>query len=139
MLHSFSMPRDFAAISPLAQSVTALMVPDFDQDARDAVDLALVEALSNAVQHGTRDSARRIGLEVTLSDTAITLDIIDSSPPMPLFLVEDFDPDALSVDPDNIAELPESGRGLALIVMMMDEVAFHHGEDSIRLRLTRKR
>lgn len=139
MLHSFSIPRDLAAISPLSQSVTALMVPSFDQDARDAVDLALVEVLSNAVQHGTRDSAKRIGLEVALTDTEITLDIIDSTPPMPLFLLEDLDPDALEVDPDDLENLPETGRGLALIVMMMDEVAFHHFDDEIRLRLIRKR
>ncbi|MBC2837447.1 ATP-binding protein [Paragemmobacter straminiformis] len=139
MLHSFSIPRDLAAISPLSQSVTALMVPAFDQDARDAVDLALVEALSNAVQHGTKDSAKSIGLEVVLTETEITLDIIDSTPPMPLFLLEDLDPDALEVDPDDLENLPETGRGLALIVMMMDEVAFHHIDDQTRLRLTRRR
>lgn len=138
MFHSFTMPRDLAAISPLSQSVTALMAPAFDQDARDAVDLALVEALSNAVQHGTKESAKQIGLEVSLTDTEITLDIIDSTPPMPLFLLEDVDPDALEIG-DDLEAVAENGRGLALIVMVMDEVTFHHVQDQTRLRLIRRR
>ncbi|AWB48995.1 hypothetical protein HYN69_11220 [Gemmobacter aquarius] len=138
MLHSFTMPRDLAAISPLAQSITALMTTGFDQDTRDAVDLALVEALSNAVKHGTEDSARLVGVELTLSDTEVILEIIDSSPPMPLFLLEDINPDALEVG-DDLATVPESGRGLALIVMMMDEVTFHHTGNQTRLRLMRRR
>lgn len=139
MLHSFTMPRRLDAISPLAQSVTALMATGFDQDARDAVDLALVEALSNAVKHGTQESAKRVGVEVTLTDTQIVLEIIDSSPPMPLFLLEDLNPDALEVDANDLDNVPESGRGLALIVMMMDEVTFHHTGDQTRLRLLRRR
>lgn len=138
MLHSFTMPRDLAAISPLAQSVTTLMATGFDQDTRDAVDLALVEALSNAVKHGTDDSAKLVGVELTLSDTEVVLEIIDSSPPMPLFLLEDIDPDALEVG-DDLENVPESGRGLALIVMMMDEVTFHHIGNQTRLRLMRRR
>lgn len=139
MLHSFSMPRDLSAISPLAQSVTALMTTGYDQDARDAVDLALVEALSNAVQHGTAESAPRVGVEVALTDDGIVVEIVDSSPPMPLFLLEDATPDALEFDADDLENVPESGRGLALIVMMMDEVTFHHIGDQTRLRMTRRR
>lgn len=139
MLHRFSMPRDLSAISPLAQSVTALMTTGYDQDTRDAVDLALVEALSNAVKHGTKDSAKQVGVEVTLSDHDIVIEIIDSSPPMPLFLLEDIDPDALVIDGSDIQNVPETGRGLALIVMMMDEVTFHHIGDQTRLRLMRRR
>lgn len=139
MLHRFSMPRDLSAISPLAQSVTALMTTGYDQDTRDAVDLALVEALSNAVKHGTKDSAKQVGVEVTLSDQDIVIEIIDSSPPMPLFLLEDIDPDALVIDGSDIQNVPETGRGLALIVMMMDEVTFHHIGDQTRLRLMRRR
>lgn len=139
MLHCFTMPRDLAAISPLAQSVTALMAKGFDQDTRDAVDLALVEALSNAVKHGTLESAKRVGVEVTLSETEVVLEIIDSSPPMPLFLLEEIDPDALEIDGSDLENVPESGRGLALIVMMMDEVTFHHVGDQTRLRLVRRR
>lgn len=139
MLHAFTMPRALSAISPLAQSVTALMTEGFDQDARDAVDLALVEALSNAVQHGTQDSAKTIGVEVSLTESAIALEIIDSTPPMPLFLFESMDPSALEVDADDLANVPETGRGLALIVMVMDEVTFLHVGDQTRLRLSRNR
>ncbi len=139
MLHRFSMPRDLAAISPLAQSVTALMTEGFDQDTRDAVDLSLVEALSNAVKHGTKDSAKQVGIEVTLSQSEVMVEIIDSTPPMPLFLLEDINPDALDVDPDDLANLSETGRGLALIVTMMDEVTFHHIGNQTRLRLMRRR
>lgn len=138
MFHSFTMPRDLAAISPLSQSVTALMANSFDQDARDAVDLALVEALSNAVQHGTKESAKQIALEVSLTETEITLDIIDSTPPMPLFLLDDVSPEALDIG-DDLETVSESGRGLALIVMVMDEVTFHHVEDTTRMRLVRRR
>lgn len=138
MFHSFTMPRDFSAISPLSQSVTALMANAFDQDARDAVDLALVEALSNAVQHGTKESAKQIALEVSLTETEITVDIIDSTPPMPLFLLDEVSPTALDIG-DELETVSESGRGLALIVMVMDEVTFHHVEDTTRMRLIRRR
>ena len=57
---------------------------------------------------------------------------------MPLFLLEDVDPDALEIG-DDLEAVAENGRGLALIVMVMDEVTFHHVQDQTRLRLIRRR
>lgn len=138
MRHRLSLSRALDAVSPAAQAVTALMV-GWDPDARDAVDLALVEALTNIVRHGPKGETRPIRMEVELADDHVAVDIIDVTPPAP--------PDALAraadcrldVDTDAIDAIPESGRGLALMLVLMDEVSLHLDGPLPRLRLMRRR
>lgn len=138
MQHQIAMLRALTAVSPAAQAVTALML-GWDEDARDAVDLTLVEALTNIVRHGPPGETRPIRLEVDLSDDRISIDIVDFTSPMPPDLLARAGTSAFDFDPDDVQAIPESGRGLALILVLMDEVTLHEQDELSRLRLIRRR
>lgn len=138
MLHRFTMDRTLSEVSPLAQSVTGLMV-GWPDESREAVDLTLVEALSNIVRHGSRTETRQIGIEVDLAQDRITVEVVDFTSPMPPDLLERAGNASFDFDADDIQSIPEGGRGLALILCLMDEVSLHEGPDTSRLRLIRRR
>lgn len=138
MLHRFTMKRALADVSPAAQAVTALM-QGWEDEAREAVDLTLVEALTNIVRHGNGTETRPIGLEVTLTETQVSIDVVDVTPPVLPDLLARAGASAFDFDPDDVQSIPESGRGLALILLLMDEVSLHEEHDLSRLRLKRRR
>lgn len=138
MRHTLTMPRQLDGVSPAAQAVTTLMA-GWDEIACEAVDLTLVEALTNIVRHGPAGETRPIGLEVDLGKDSITIDIIDFCSPVPPDLLSRAGNAAFDFDPDDLQSIPESGRGLALILLMMDEVTLHEESDLSRLRLMRRR
>jgi serine/threonine-protein kinase RsbW len=92
-----------------------------------AIDLALREAIINAVKHGNRQSRRkRVLVECYRRGNAgLVLVVRDQG--------KGFDPD--SVPDPLLAEnlLRETGRGLLLIRHFMDEVSFHRGGREIRM------
>lgn len=138
MRHTLTMLRALTDVSPAAQAVTALM-DGWEDDARDAVDLTLVEALTNIVRHGPPGETRPIRLEVDLGEDRILIDIVDFTSPMPPDLLARAGMASFDFDPDDVQSIPESGRGLALILVMMDEVSLHEDGDLSRLRLIRRR
>ncbi len=138
MPHMLLMPRTLSEVSPAAQSVTGLM-QDWDDVSCEAVDLALVEALTNIVRYGPPGETRPIGLEVDLRDDRVSVDIVDYVSPVPPGLLARAGNAAFDFDPDDLQSIPESGRGLALILLMMDEVTLHEEADLSRLRLVRHR
>lgn len=138
MQHRFPMPRTLTEVSPAAEAVTGLM-RGWTEDARDAVDLTLVEALTNIVRYGPPGEERPILLDIDLDDRRIQIDIVDFIPPVPPDLLQRAGNSAFDFDPDNVQTIPESGRGLALILMMMDEVTLFEETDLSRLRLIRNR
>lgn len=138
MQHRLPMPRSLDSVSPAAEAVTSLM-GGWDEEARDAVDLTLVEALTNIVRYGPPGERRPILLDVELDDSRIRIDIVDVTPPVPPDLLYRAGSAAFDFDPDNVQSIPESGRGLALILLMMDEVTLHEEADLSRLRLIRNR
>lgn len=138
MLHRFSMPRSLVSVSPAAQAVTAVMT-DWEEEARDAIDLALVEALTNIVRHGPQGETRPIGIEATLLADRISVDIVDVTPPVPPDLLQRAGTAGLDFDPTDLQSIPESGRGLALILLMVDEASLHEDGQMSRLRLVRRR
>lgn len=137
--HRLSIARELPAIGPVADLVHRLAAGVLDEDGVAAVELALVEALTNAILHGTLESAARIEIAITLGADAMVIEIIDSSPPMPLFLLQDAGEHKMAFDPDDLYSIPESGRGLSLIVMSMDEVTYRHVGDKTHLRMRRNR
>lgn len=134
------MSRDLAAVSPAAQAVVRLM-EGWGDDPRQAVDLALVEALTNIVRHGPKDVAGPILIEVEVAADRIVVDILDAVPPVPPDLLERAlaGNGGLDCDPCDLEHIAEGGRGLALIVLLMHEVALMPAGASWRLRLVRRR
>lgn len=87
-----------------------------------AVELCIVEAVSNSVRHAyDGEAGHAVTTRMTLSDDALEVRVLDEGLPVPLARRTppyiDFDPD----DPDSI---PESGRGTFLIHEIMDRVEY---------------
>jgi serine/threonine-protein kinase RsbW len=94
-------------------------------DAVNEVELGLVEAMNNIVEHSYGfDAAGRIGLTFAIDPdgSTLTLTLEDNGRPLPEGLLEGA---ALPViDPDDRDGLPERGMGLALVKMTMDRIEY---------------
>jgi serine/threonine-protein kinase RsbW len=112
-------PSEISAISPLVERLMRLIEGSHCiRGEESAVELALREALNNAVVHGNRLDAHKLvhvrcrchvgkGISITVSDQG-----------------QGFDPSAVP-DPLSVDNLDaEHGRGIHLMKLAMDEVSF---------------
>jgi serine/threonine-protein kinase RsbW len=96
-------------------------------DQRSEVEIAVREALINAIRHGNRfDAKRRAEVRCFVEDHDLLVVITDEG--------AGFDPACLPdpTQPENLTR--DCGRGLLLIKHFMDEVSFTNGGREIRLR-----
>jgi anti-sigma regulatory factor (Ser/Thr protein kinase) len=122
-------PADPHAIGPVTEGVTALLrKKHWNEREAMAVELALQEALSNAIRHGcNNDRSRKLQCCVAMDEAGEMMIVVRdpgtgfdaSSIPHPL-------------DPENI--LKASGRGIFLINQLMDEVKFRDGGRELQMR-----
>ncbi len=104
-------------------SVVAEIVKEmqFEEDAAEQVNLAVIEAGTNAIRHGNKNNLhKRAYFEFHVSNECLTIVVRDEG--------EGFDPDDVAdpLDPENL--LSTGGRGIFLIRVSMDEVTFSdHG------------
>ena len=87
-----------------------------------AIELCIVEAVSNSVRHAYRGEAgHAVTTRITLTAGGLEVRVLDEGSPVPMARRTppyiDFDPS----DPDSI---PESGRGTFLIHEIMDHVEY---------------
>lgn len=98
-------------------------------------EIALSEALTNAVRHGLASSEGSMApdqpIKVTLSDSprGLLIEIIDAGTQGPEDLYEDV------ASPDAIDLMAESGRGLSLIRHCVDDLTFEPAPGHNRLEL----
>ena len=95
-----------------------------DADARYEVKLALSEAVTNAIQHGSTSAEDSI--RILISEESRTL------------VFEVFDTGRFAPRVTRRGAMPESGRGLEFMRLMMDEVDLRPGEHGTRLRLVKR-
>jgi serine/threonine-protein kinase RsbW len=89
----------------------------FDLDSSQAIQTALHEALLNAIVHGNdEDETRRVNVELAARAGGLDVRVRDEGPGFDPTRV----PDPLA--PENLSK--SSGRGIFLMRMLMDEVAF---------------
>ena len=91
----------------------------FDQDSSEHIELALREALANAILHGNKRSGqKKVGIEAALLDRELAIRIFDQG--------QGFDPAQVPDPraPENL--LKPSGRGILLMKSYMDRVEFHY-------------
>ena len=121
-------PSEISAISPLVERLMRLIEGSHCIAGEEsAVELALREALNNAVVHGNRLNAQKLvhvrcrcavgkGISITVSDQGIGFDL-------------NAVPDPLSVE--NL--MAEHGRGIHLMKLLMDEVSFDRQGAEVRM------
>jgi len=88
------------------------------------IKLAVSEAVANAIQHGSQSSRDQIGIAAFELDGALVFEIRDSG----TFVAP---PSAATID-------DESGRGLELLTLMMDEVHISSTAEGSLLRFAKK-
>jgi anti-sigma regulatory factor (Ser/Thr protein kinase) len=109
-----------------AREFGAQAAEDFglDEDACYEVKLALSEAVTNAIQHGSSSPDARIVICASGEPGALVLEVIDTGRFVPRVTRR--------------GAIPESGRGLEFMRLMMDEVDLQPGSDGTRLRLVKR-
>lgn len=121
-------PSEAKAISPLLDRLMRLVEgSQWVAGEELAVEMALREALNNAVVHGNRmDTRKRVHVRCRYElGKGVSLIVSDQG--------KGFDPDAI---PDFVATgnvLAEHGRGIYLIKSVMDEVSFARGGAEVRM------
>lgn len=103
------------------------------EEAAYGVDMAVREAVTNAVLHGNRgDESKSVEVEFRASQSAVEISVRDQG--------EGFDPAGVPdpTDPQNV--LKTSGRGILFMRTFMDEVQWSPAEGGGTLvRMTKKR
>jgi anti-sigma regulatory factor (Ser/Thr protein kinase) len=96
----------------------------FDADARYEVKLAVSEAVTNAIEHGSRSPEDPIRILATEEAGALVFEVLDTGTFVPRVVRR--------------GEIPESGRGLEFMRLLMDEVDLRPGRRGTRLRLAKR-
>ena len=124
-----SLPSKVAAIAPFTEQLMRFILNFRMGDGSEIdIEMALLEALANAVMHGNGDNACK-SVYVTCRcymDGEVAITVRDEG--------RGFDPSVL-VDPtlrENL--LITHGRGIYLMKTLMDEVSFEEGGSVVRMR-----
>jgi anti-sigma regulatory factor (Ser/Thr protein kinase) len=128
-----TIPADPAAIPTITDGVTQLLhAKGWAEHDVMAVELALQEAVANAIRHGCHnDPTKYVQCCVTFDDRGEILIVVRDPG-------GGFDPGAV---PDPLApanQLKSSGRGIFLINNLMDEVGFAAGGSELQMRKKKK-
>jgi serine/threonine-protein kinase RsbW len=109
--------RDFA--------VKAAAEFGFAADAVYDVRLAVSEAVTNAIRHGSRSPDDPVRIVATEESGALVFEVLDTGTFVPRVVRR--------------GELPESGRGLEFMRVLMDEVDLRPGRRGTLLRMAKRR
>jgi serine/threonine-protein kinase RsbW len=131
--HATGAFRDFSEAQPLREEIDRLLAAR-EYSARDlfAIQLALEEALVNAVKHGNQmDRTKQVHIDCRVTDSRFEITIEDEG--------RGFNPDELP-DPLAIENLERPcGRGLYLMRYFMSDVLVHPPGNKVTLRKHRNR
>ncbi len=105
----------------------------FSGEALEAIDLAVREAVTNAVLHGNnQDAGKKVGIEIDRNGASFSVAVRDEG--------QGFDPEDV---PDPTAEqnlLKASGRGILFMRAFMDEVEWtKHPTGGTIVRMTKRK
>jgi serine/threonine-protein kinase RsbW len=123
-----TLAADRDAVDPVVQSVMELVRQiHCESDKHDAIELALTEALANAVVHGAKGDPSKI----------VECDVVANEDQSMLIVVRDpgkgFDPGQIPNPLRGESVYSDHGRGIFLINQLMDKVEFHKNGTEIRM------
>jgi serine/threonine-protein kinase RsbW len=96
----------------------------FNSHARYEVKLAVSEAVTNAIQHGSRSSNDPIRIVVAEESGALVFEVLDTGTFVPRVVRR--------------GALPEGGRGLEFMRVLMDEVDLRPSRGGTLLRMAKR-
>jgi anti-sigma regulatory factor (Ser/Thr protein kinase) len=135
---SLTVKRDLNEIGPAADTLRTWLHGTLDEDGAAGVELSMVESLTNSILYGPEGNLEPIDVFLEITDTEVSLEIEDGLPPVPE-LFANAGARKLDFDPDDLQNIPVSGRGLSLIVVSMDRVEYRTVDGQVRLRMVRRR
>jgi serine/threonine-protein kinase RsbW len=97
----------------------------FDSGIRYQLKLAMSEAVTNAIQHGSSSREDKVHIEATAENEALVFYVRDSGRFVPRVR--------------RGGDLPETGRGLEFMRRLMDEVDLHPGSEGTLVRFSKRR
>jgi serine/threonine-protein kinase RsbW len=105
----------------------------FDDDTSSQVTMSVIEAGTNAIQHGhRRDATKPVDIEYHLLPDALEITVHDTGP--------GFDPGGINGDITSPEHLMDArGRGIFIMKSCMDEVEFEFGPSGTLCRLVKNR
>jgi anti-sigma regulatory factor (Ser/Thr protein kinase) len=109
--------RDFAARAAAEFGLGAEALYD--------VKLAISEAVTNAIRHGSRSPDDSVRIVATEESGALVFEVLDSGTFVPRVVRR--------------GDLPEGGRGLEFMRVLMDEVDLRPGRQGTLLRMAKRR
>jgi serine/threonine-protein kinase RsbW len=123
-----TLAADRDAVDPVVQSVMELVRQiHCESDKHDAIEVALTEALANAVVHGAKGDPSKI----------VECDVIANEDQSMLIVVRDpgkgFDPGQIPNPLRGESVYSDHGRGIFLINQLMDKVEFLKNGTEIRM------
>ncbi len=129
MRFELTIAADVKAISPVVESLMKL-VREMDCAAgkEDHIELALREALANAIIHGCRNNPKKMVQCCVACDESGGMLIIVRDPG------RGFDPASLPCPTIGQNVYSEHGRGIYLINQLMDQVRYERGGTEIHMR-----
>lgn len=123
-----TLAADRAAVEPVvAQVMETVRQMKFIDGKEDAIELALQEALANAVVHGAKEDPTKIVECLVAGDEQRGLLIIVRDPG------PGFNPDTIPSCTQGENVFSNHGRGIFLINQLMDEVKFHKNGTEIHM------
>lgn len=131
---------DLASVATVARAVRSVCAGMFPVSDLDEIEIAVVEAINNVITHGYGGRrGRDVELQLCLRPEEAVIEIIDHALPMQPGLLTGIAEDPFQFNMADRASWPEGGRGLALMRLNMDHVAYCSESGENRLRLTKKR
>lgn len=130
MAFDADMRPDEAEVDRLLPKLKSAVAPMLSEDRLDALEIAVAEALTNAIKHArASDPTSEIHLGATVHPDRVMIEIVDAGRQSPADLYDDL------TDIGDIDPMQENGRGLSLLAHCADEIEFEPAEGRNLLRL----
>jgi serine/threonine-protein kinase RsbW len=124
----------FDTVRLVGMSIRALCASAISSVEAAQIELAVVEACNNVVEHAYNGVEGMLMLEIEIDAEKITIAVHDTGETMPTASQQNAD---LDFDPMNLDELPEGGMGLFLMTSLMDEQTYTSADGRNTLTLTK--
>jgi anti-sigma regulatory factor (Ser/Thr protein kinase) len=119
------LPADSSRLSEARQFVEEAAAEfGFEEATQHQIKLAINEAVANAMEHGSPGSGDEVELRVVFEERALAIYVSDCG---------SFTPRTAHRE-----AVPERGRGLAFMDLLMDEVEVRPGADGTRVRMLKR-
>lgn len=103
-----------------------------NDDQKDNLSIAVTEAVGNAIVHGNKkDSKKQVDILFKITENEVTVSVSDQG--------KGFKPNQIAdpLDPENV--MKESGRGIFILKMLMDDLKFTFSPKGTILTFTLKK